>query len=74
MTLPSPVVLCFLVSGALDLIFALGLYLFAVRFREKANKSLPLSRVPTPVIAAILSIIGVLTIMAGVLQWIFKPV
>jgi len=74
MTRPSPVVWCFLVAGALDLIFAVGLYCVVVRFREKAGTSLPPSKVPTSAIAALLSIIGVLTMLAGLLQWIFKSI
>ena len=74
MTRPPIVVLCFLAAGVLDLLFALGLYLIAVRFREEGNTSLPPFLRPNPVIAAILAVIGILTILAGVLQWVFNPV
>ena len=71
---PPILSLCFFAAGTLDLIFALGLYLLAVRGRDKGSNSTAPSKRPPPVIAAILAVIGILTILAGVLQWVWKPI
>jgi len=72
-TRPPLVALCFVVAGALDLIFAFGLYLFAVRSQGKDDNVAPPVKRPNPIIAAVLAVIGILTIVAGVLQWISQP-
>ena len=67
------VAMFFLLAGALDLVFALGLYLFVSRVREKSHDSLALFVRPTPVIAGILTLIGALSTLAAVVQWVWKP-
>jgi uncharacterized membrane protein YidH (DUF202 family) len=73
MTRPPLIATLFFGAGLLDLIFALGLYLLAQQLRKRGGDSLPPFMRPKPVIAIILAGIGILTIIAGILQWAFRP-
>jgi hypothetical protein len=72
-TRPPLISILFFVAGLLDLMFALGLYLFTLQLRRRSGDSLPPFMRPKPAIAIILAGIGILTIIAGILQWAFRP-